>query len=73
MRVRHPLHDVLVGEQVAVRGHHDARAGAAAGLFGLIRAADINADHRRPHLLHRAHHGGGVGIQGFGRRPRVRA
>ena len=59
----HPLHDVLVGEQVAVGRHHDAGACAAAGPLGLGRAANIDAHHRGADGLDGADHGGGVGIE----------
>ena len=62
-RLAHLLHDVLVGQQVAVRGHHHAGARAAACLLGLGRRPDVDAHHRGTDLLDRAHDGGRVGIQ----------
>ena len=65
-RARHALHDVLVGEQVAVRGDYHAGAGAAAGALGLGRATDVHADDGGRDRLDRAHHGRGIGVERLG-------
>jgi hypothetical protein len=67
-RILDAMHNVLVGQDVAVWGYDDSRTGAASRTRGLTRAPNIDAYDRRSSVFHCTDDRLGVGIEGVVRK-----